>query len=71
MSDLKLDVDQASELKAAFRRGDWTNAEIKRICEGDILTRFRDVVLGHAEIKSIEHLINCDADPFVPDGWKV
>lgn len=35
MSDLMLDVDQAGELKAAFRRGDWTNAEIKRLCEGN------------------------------------
>ena len=71
MSDLKLDVDQASELKAAFRRGDWTNAEIKKICEGNILADFRKVVKGLAEIKMIEHLIDLDADPFVPDGWAV
>ena len=31
MSDLMLDVDQAGELKAAFRRGDWTKTEIKRL----------------------------------------
>ena len=41
MSDLMLDVDQASELKAAFRRGGWTNAEIKRMCEGDNPTLLR------------------------------
>ena len=29
MSDLMLDVDQAGELKAAFRRGDWTKTEVK------------------------------------------
>ena len=71
MSDLKLDVDQASELKAAFRRSDWTNPEIKKICEGSILADFHKVVKGLAEIKMIEHLINLDADPFVPDGWTV
>ena len=42
MSDLMLDVDQAGELKAAFRRGDWTNAEIKKLCEGDLLARIRE-----------------------------
>jgi hypothetical protein len=50
MSDLMLDVDQAGELKAAFRRGDWTNAEIKKACEGDVLANFRDVLLGRAQI---------------------
>lgn len=29
------------------------------------------VQLGHAEIKMVEHLIDCDVDPFVPDGWSV
>ncbi|MCX6765628.1 MAG: hypothetical protein NT136_01545 [Candidatus Moranbacteria bacterium] len=66
-----LDVDQAGELKAAFRRGDWTNAEIKKLSEGDILAQVRQVILGYAEIKLIDHVINCDADPFVPSGWNV
>ena len=89
MSDLMLDVDQAGELKAAFRRGNWTNQEIKRLCEGDTLAQFRQVFLGNAAIvdrqqfdhlkalvevmisqSKTEHLINCDADPFLPSGWK-
>ena len=49
MSDLKLDVDQAGELKAAFRRGKWTNAEIKSLCEGDTLTKVRSVIRGFAK----------------------
>jgi hypothetical protein len=71
MSDLMLDVDQAGELKAAFRRGNWTNAEIKKACEGDFLARARQALLGYSEIKHVSHVIDCDADPFVPDGWKV
>ncbi len=71
MSELKLDVDQASELKAAFRRGNWTNAEIKKICEGNVLEQFREVILGHAEIVQIKYVIDCDADPFCPNDWKV
>ena len=71
MSDLMLDVDQAGELKAAFRRGGWTNGEIKTLSQGDILKRVRDVILGRSEIKPIEHLIDCNKDPFTPSGWKV
>lgn len=70
-NELMLDVGQANELKLAFRRAEWTNKEIKSLCEGDFLTQVRKVLLGHAEIKAIEHLIDCDADPFVPNDWSV
>ncbi|HUO55977.1 MAG TPA: hypothetical protein VMU27_00870, partial [Candidatus Paceibacterota bacterium] len=53
MSNLMLDVDQASELKAAFRRGNWTNAEIKWLCEGRTLEQLRKVKSGLAEIKRV------------------
>lgn len=68
---LMLDVDQAGELKAAFRRGDWTNADIKRLCEGNTLAQVRNVLLGRAVINTVKHVIDCDADPFLHDGWKV
>ena len=71
MSDLMLDVDQAGELKAAFRRGGWTNQDIKRACEGDTLARYRQVLLGHAVITVVEYLIDLDANPFTPNGWSV
>jgi len=71
MSDLKLDVDQAGELKAAFRRSDWTNEEIKKLCEGNILAEVRQVIEGNAEIKTLEHVIDCDANPFVPNNWTI
>lgn len=39
------------------------------------VTLFRDLLqvqLGYAEIKMIEHIIDCDADPLIPaKGWKV
>ena len=73
MSELKLDVDQAGELKAAFRReGPWTNEEIKMLCEQKgFLTKVRQVLLNFAEIKPLEHLINCDAKPSIPNGWSI
>jgi hypothetical protein len=66
-----LDVGQANELKLAFRRAGYSNDEIKRLCEGDTLADVRNVLLGLAEIKEMEHIIDCDGDPFVPSGWRV
>ena len=83
MSDLMLDVDQAGELKAAFRRGDWTNAEIKRLCEGDVLSQVRLVIQGSAAIVvkeevpkvevSLDTIIRVDRSvrPVYPDWARV
>src|SRR5665213_890159 len=71
MSDLVLDVGLAAKLKVAFARNGWTTELIDKACEGDKLGQFRQVLLGHASVQVIEHLIDCDADPVIPDGWKV
>lgn len=71
LNDLMLDVSQAAELKLAFRRNGWNNAEIKTLSEGDTLAYVLKVIKGQAEIKMIEHLIDCDVAPFIPDGSSV
>ena len=78
-SNLMLDVDQAGELKAAFRReGSWTNEEIKVLCERKgFLTEVRKALKGYSEIKLIEHSIGINRlekfDPatFMGDGWTI
>lgn len=70
-NDLMLDVSQAAELKLAFRRNGWNNAEIKTLSEGDILANVLKVIKGQAEIKMIERLIDCDSDPLGPKVWMV
>ncbi len=71
-TELMLDVGQANELKLAFRRAGYTNAEIKKLCEGDVLARLLPVVKGYAEVTTVTHAIDCDADPLIPyEGWKV
>lgn len=55
-NDLMLDVGQAAELKLAFRRNGWNNAEIKNLSEGDILADVLKVIKGQAEIKLISPL---------------
>lgn len=71
MSNLTLDVGLAAKLKVAFARNGWTEQLIDAACEGDKLGQFRQVLLGHASITVVSHVIDCDADPFVPDGWSV
>jgi hypothetical protein len=66
-----LDVGQANEFKLACRRNDFTPEDLKWLCEGDNLANVRRVRLGHAAITVPEHLIDCDANPFTPNGWKV
>lgn len=66
-----LDVGQANEFKLACRRAGYTNADIKKLCEGDTLAQFLPVLKGHANIVKVKHIIDLDADPFVPNNWKV
>ena len=73
MSELTLDVGQANELKMAFRReGQWTNEEIKILCERKgFLSSVHEALLGRAEIKPVEYLVDFDAKPFIPNGWTI
>jgi hypothetical protein len=68
---------QSHELEMAMNRGEngvWTPALVHLLTKGDTLGLVRQVLLGHASISVVEHLIDCDADPFNPwskDGWTV
>lgn len=68
MSDLMLDVDQAGELKAAFRRtrgsngAEWTNEAIKRISEGHFLGSVLDALEGRAKIVPTEQKVRVKAE---------
>lgn len=60
------------EIELAMDRvGGWNNALAKELCKGNTFGLVRDVLLGLAEIKPIEHLVDSDADPFIPKGWSV
>ena len=48
-TELMLDVGQANELKLAFRRSGYTNVDIKKLCEGNILARLLPLVRGESE----------------------
>ena len=71
MRDLTFDVGLAFKLKVALARNEWTEQLIDAACEGDKLGQFKQVLLGRASITMVEHIIDCDADPFLPNGCKV
>ena len=53
------------------RAGIHTGA-VNSLAENSIFFRqLLQVQRGYAEMKLIKHVIDCDANPFVPDGWKV
>ena len=70
-TELMLDVGQANELKLAFRRAEWTPADIKKFCEGDLASKLLPVVRGCGDVVIAKHVIDMDADPFVPRGLEL
>jgi hypothetical protein len=66
-----LDVGQANELKLACRRNNVTTEDLKWLCEGDVLAKVRDVRYGRLEFAVPMHLIDCNADPEIPDSFKL
>lgn len=74
--DLMLDVSQAAELKAAFRRTRgsngslWTNGTIKRLSEGAVLGNVLDVLQGRSKIVPVVlsaggEILEGDMDPVI------
>jgi len=71
-SDFAKNMGLAHKVISAGELVGFTPAQWNALAENPTLfDAIHDVVLGHAEIKPIEHLIDCDAAPFTQSGWKV
>jgi hypothetical protein len=72
-TELMLDVGQANELKLAFRRAGWSNAEIKKLCGGNLLAHLLPIVreYGETTMAMMQYIIDCDARPFERSGLTV
>lgn len=71
-SKLMLDVGQANELKLALRRAEYTNEDVKHLCEKNgILEGVGRIFRGYARVEPVEYIIDCDARPIVPEGWEL
>jgi hypothetical protein len=62
---------EAAELDSAFERNGWTPNEVMMLSQGDTLARVRQVLFGFFGTTESEHFIDLNADPIVPDGWKI
>lgn len=50
----------------------WEPEDFSKLSKDEnLLKLIRGVLYGTHEIKGIEHIIDCDADPFIPSGWSV
>lgn len=61
----------SAELDHGFERNGWTAADVKALASGDMLAKLLPILHGQAEVVVRKHIIDCDAAPFVPDGWSV
>ncbi|MEK7543063.1 MAG: hypothetical protein AAB503_02050 [Patescibacteria group bacterium] len=60
-------------LEISAKKAGFSNDDLSKLAgDDDLMKRLFQVVRGYAEVKEIEHLIDCDADPFLPNSsWKV
>lgn len=66
-----MSVGQAHEFALASERNGFTASDVKKMCEGDTLAKLLLAIKGLTQVVISKHLIDTDANPFVPDGWKV
>lgn len=69
--EFTMDVGLALDLKLAFRRNRWTEAQVKKLTKGDLLGQFLEVIEGRAKIEVTDYNVDAEVDPFVPNGWQV
>lgn len=63
---------QTHQLMEALEvRGKFTGQDVTSLGQFSDLPGIKDVVRGHAKIVWVEHIINCDVQPFTPSGWSV
>ncbi len=62
---------QTHQLMDAFEAKGFTPDHLTKLGQFRDLSLIREVLDGRAEIKRVEYLADLDADPFLPDGWKV
>lgn len=64
-------IGQMNQLGDALELAGFTPDEVTKLRNSRLLPKVRKVILGHAEIVIPEHVIDCDAEPFIPEGWSV
>jgi len=63
--------EQMNQLGKKFEGAGFTSEEVTRLGQYENFSGIRGLFHGTHEIKQIRHLIDCDANPFVPYGFRV
>ena len=64
-------IGAMNQLSDALEKAGYTPDDITKLKQFADLSQFKAVLYGQAQIMLTKHLIDTDADPFLPDGWKV
>ena len=62
---------QVHQLMEKLQAGGFTPDDLTKLGQYPRLDDLRRAFHGEFELKRVDHVIDLDADPFVPDGWKV
>ena len=64
-------IGQMNQLGDAFEAAGFTVDDVTKLRSFADLAALKSVVKGLAEIVVAKYIIDCDADRYLPDGWKV
>lgn len=64
-------IGQMNQLADALESAGFTPGDVTELRSFAGLDTFKGVLKGLAKIVVVKHVIDCDKDPFVPEGWKV
>lgn len=64
-------VGQMNQLGDALESAGYTIDDVTKLRSFADLAALKNVVRGTAKVVVVRHVIDCDADPFLPEGWKV
>lgn len=60
-----------NQLADTLEAAGFTPGDVTMLRSSPLLSDFRNILLGHAQIVAVKHVIDLDAYPFVPRGLKV
>lgn len=62
---------QIHQLANALETANFTSDDVTKLGQFSDLSDLRGLFRGTHELRQVKHVINCNADPVCPDGWKV
>ncbi len=62
-------IGAMNKLADALDNAGFDASDVTRLTQYSELALILQLLNGHAQIVQLEHIIDCDADPFTPNGW--